>query len=331
LSSVERFAALQAYIHTTLPRINTVIRHHLDSKIWLIRQISEYLIASGGKRLRPIIHLLCAQACGVDQKSEQQHDDIYTLAAVLELIHTATLLHDDVVDHSDLRRGKATANATFGNAASVLSGDFLYSRAFQMMVSLKRLSVMDILSSATNIIAEGEVLQLLYAGEARITETQYREMIESKTAKLFEAAAELGAVLADRTEYQTTLAQYGKHVGVAFQLIDDLLDYSSHADTLGKNTGDDLEEGKWTLPLLIAFERGTSAERAELETIVQAKSREGLTALNRIFEQTQALQATEEAAQQEAQLAIQALSPIPSSQYKDLLIELARFAVYRSA
>lgn len=331
-SGSHTFEALQVYIQSTLTDLNDVIRHHLHSDVWLIRQISEYIIASGGKRLRPVIHILAASACGYipHTPSTLRYNEALVIGAVLELIHTATLLHDDVVDHSDLRRGKPTANATFGNAASVLSGDFLYSRAFQMMASLQRMSIMDILSSATNIIAEGEVLQLIYAGEERITEIQYREMIQAKTAKLFEASAELGAVIADRTEWQTALATYGRHVGTAFQLIDDLLDYTSHASIMGKNTGDDLEEGKWTLPLLIAFERSAPETQNTLKQLIQAKDRAGLAQLLKIFEQTEALDLTEKAAQTEANLAIDALTVLPPSQSRDLLVELARFSVARS-
>lgn len=329
MSSAERFAPLQTYIQATLPHLNAVIRRHLDSDVWLIRQISEYIIASGGKRLRPVVHVLAAGACGYVCADPEQ-DDSFKLGAVLELIHTATLLHDDVVDHSELRRGQPTANAAFGNAASVLSGDFLYSRAFQMMVELQRMPVMDILSCATNVIAEGEVLQLIYASEARITEVQYRGMIEAKTAKLFEASAELGAVLADRPEWQESLAAYGRHVGIAFQLIDDLLDYTSDSARMGKNAGDDLEEGKWTLPLLLAFERSDPVVQARLEAIVEAKDRDGLADLPDIFRETQAIESTEAAARLEAQRAVRALDALPPSQSRDLLVELADFAVQRS-
>ncbi len=329
MSSLEKFAALQAAIQATLPALNEVVRYHLNSDVWLIRQISEYLIAGGGKRLRPLMHVWCAKACGYNQDG-YKNDETLILGAVLELIHTATLLHDDVVDHSELRRGKLTANAAFGNAASVLSGDFLYSRAFQMMVGLKRMMIMDILSSATNIIAEGEVLQLMYAGEARITEFQYRQMIEAKTAKLFEAAAELGAVLAGREEWRVALAGYGRHVGVAFQLIDDMLDYSSDASEIGKNVGDDLEEGKWTLPLLLAFDRSNSTLQNHLEALVQTKDRSNLPELLKIFAETGALQATEAAARHESKQAIAALEILPPSHYKELLIELAHFAVQRN-
>ncbi len=247
---------LQPVIGSDMAAVDRVLRDALDTDVVLIRQVGEYIVGGGGKRLRPALLLLAAGATGY--RGTEHH----TLAAVIEMIHTATLLHDDVVDESELRRGHATANAQFGNAASVLVGDFLYSRAFQMMVGLKRMRVLEILAGTTNAIAEGEVLQLMNAGDANLDETNYFNVIQRKTAQLFEAAARLGAVLGDADRAtEDALARYGMHLGIAFQLVDDMLDYSGNAEAIGKNLGDDLAEGKMTLPLIRALATGSPRKR----------------------------------------------------------------------
>jgi octaprenyl-diphosphate synthase len=250
-----------------MARVDLVLRDALSSEVVLIRQISEYIVGGGGKRLRPALVLLAARACGYDG------DKHYTLAAVVEMIHTATLLHDDVVDESKLRRGHATANATFGNAASVLVGDFLYSRAFQLMVGVGSVRVLEILSEATNVIAEGEVMQLMNSGNPNLDESAYLTVIQRKTAKLFEAAAQLGAVLGGASaEREAALARYGMHLGTSFQLVDDVLDYRGEQSAIGKNPGDDLAEGKMTLPLIRAIAVGDPEEAALVRAAITGKS-----------------------------------------------------------
>lgn len=308
-----------------LQQLNACIQTRLQSEVVLINQIGTHIINSGGKRLRPIIHLLSARALSY---SGTQHID---LAAIIEFIHTATLLHDDVVDSSDLRRGQETANALWGNAASVLVGDFLYSRAFEMMVEIDRMQIMAILSRATNTIAEGEVLQLLNCHDPDTTEERYLEVIHNKTAKLFESASELAAVICDHpAEEQQAMANYGMHLGCAFQLIDDVLDYTSSAEDMGKNLGDDLAEGKPTLPLIYAMRNGNQGQR---DLIRKAIEEDGLEKINEIFQaihDTGAIDYTAKCAAKESQLAIQAIQNIPDSLYKDALIFLAEFAVNRS-
>lgn len=306
-------------------QVDEVIRASLHSEVVLVRQVSEYIIHSGGKRLRPALLLLTAGACGVPGPQAR------TLAAVVEFIHTATLLHDDVVDESSLRRGRETANELFGNAASVLVGDFLYSRAFQMMVSVGRMRVMEVLSEATNIIAEGEVLQLMNCNDADVDEARYLQVIRYKTAKLFEAASRLGGVLADAdAKLEDGLARYGMHLGTAFQIIDDVLDYSGNEADTGKHLGDDLAEGKPTLPLIYARDRGTPEIAAAIRTAIETGGLEEFDAVLKAVHESGALEAAREAARAEAGLARDALSGLPDSQYKNALIELADFAVARS-
>jgi len=318
-------ADIQSLMHADMQAVNQLIRERLHSDVALINQLGHYIVNSGGKRLRPLLLLLCSRAFGYQGT---QHID---LAAVVEFIHTATLLHDDVVDASDLRRGQQTANNIWGNEASVLVGDFLYSRAFQMMVQVQNMRVMDILSEATNVIAEGEVLQLLNCHEPNTTETQYLEVIRCKTAKLFEAAAQLSAVLTQQPAAQEqAMRLYGRHLGTAFQLIDDVLDYSADSDTIGKNIGDDLAEGKPTLPLIYALKQGNAAQRAILSAAIQHGGKEDITAVKEIIVATGAIAYTSRTAEQEVQKALTALANIPSSVYTDALYALAHFSVHRS-
>jgi octaprenyl-diphosphate synthase len=316
---------LQKLLAADMQAVDQVIRDRLHSDVVLVKQVAEYIIGGGGKRLRPALVLLSAGALGYQGTTH------HTLAAVVEFIHTATLLHDDVVDESALRRGQPTANTLFGNAASVLVGDFVYSRAFQMMVSAGDMRVLEVLADATNVIAEGEVLQLMNCRNADIDEESYLRVIRYKTAKLFEAAGRLGAILAGASaETERALATYGSHLGTAFQLIDDVLDYSGEAGVIGKNIGDDLAEGKPTLPLIYAMRKGT-AEQAAL--VRRAVSTEGLAELEGVLAAIRgsgALEYTQRQAQAEADAARDALSAIPASQYRDSLIQLASFAVTRS-
>jgi len=316
---------LQKLLAADMQAVDHVIRDRLHSDVVLVKQVAEYIIGGGGKRLRPALVLLSAGALGYRGTTH------HTLAAVVEFIHTATLLHDDVVDESALRRGQPTANTLFGNAASVLVGDFVYSRAFQMMVSAGDMRVLEVLADATNVIAEGEVLQLMNCRNADIDEESYLQVIRYKTAKLFEAAGRLGAILAGASaETERALATYGSHLGTAFQLIDDVLDYSGEAGVIGKNIGDDLAEGKPTLPLIYAMRKGT-AEQAAL--VRRAVSTEGLAELEGVLAAIRgsgALEYTQRQAQAEADAARDALSEIPASQYRDSLIQLASFAVTRS-
>ncbi|MFA5170904.1 MAG: octaprenyl diphosphate synthase [Sulfuriferula sp.] len=317
--------AIQAFLAADMQRVDAVIRARLHSEVVLVSQVSEYIINSGGKRLRPALVLLSAGAMGY---VGEYH---YELAAVVEFIHTATLLHDDVVDESALRRGRETANALFGNAASVLVGDFLYSRAFQMMVGVGQMRVMEVLSDATNIIAEGEVLQLMNCNDADISEADYLRVIRYKTAKLFEAALRLGGILggADvRTEQ--ALALYGMHVGTAFQLIDDVLDYSGDHETTGKNVGDDLAEGKPTLPLLFLLKYGTDDQ---MKLARHAIENGGLTVFDEVLSavlSSGALDYTRAQARAEVDLALNALTILPETPYKQQLIRLAEYSVDRA-
>jgi octaprenyl-diphosphate synthase len=304
--------------------VDSLIRESLKSDVALVSQVSEYIVTSGGKRLRPLIVLLASRALGY---SGHYH---VNAAAIVEFIHTATLLHDDVVDHSDRRRGRDTANAVFGNQASVLVGDFLYSRAFQMMVDIGRMPVMQILADATNTIAAGEVMQLMNVHDPDVTEDSYRQVIYRKTAKLFEAGAQIAAVLADRDAAdEETMIAYGRHLGCAFQLVDDALDYDASPDELGKNLGDDLAEGKPTLPLIYAMENGSEAEKSLIRSAIEADGIEKLDEIQSIIESTGALQYTAARAQEAADLAIGSLSGIPDSDYKEALIAIADFAVKR--
>lgn len=306
--------------------VDEVITRHLASEVALINQIGAYIVQAGGKRMRPKLVLLFSNALGYTQPER------FKLAAVVEFIHTATLLHDDVVDESSLRRGKATANALFGNAASVLVGDFLHSRAFQMMVSVKGMRVLEVLAEATNVIAEGEVLQLSNMHDPDITVASYLRVIRFKTAKLFEASARLGAVLADAApDVEAACASYGRSLGTAFQLIDDVLDYEGDTQKLGKNVGDDLREGKATLPLLIAMERCTAEQKALIRHAIEHGEQERLTEIIDIVRSTGALEATREAARAEAKLARECLSLLPENMWRESLLEFATRSVERNS
>jgi octaprenyl-diphosphate synthase len=307
-------------------QVDAVIRERLASRVVLIDQISRYIVNAGGKRIRPRLVLLFSEALGFDGPERLE------LAAVVEFIHTATLLHDDVVDESALRRGRPTANAMFGNAASVLVGDFLYSRAFQMMVSVNRMRVLDVLADATNVIAEGEVLQLMNMHDPDLAVEDYLQVIRYKTAKLFEASARLGAVLAGASaEVEDACAGYGRALGTAFQLVDDLLDYEGNSSELGKNVGDDLREGKPTLPLLLAMERASPTERALIRHAIEQGEVQGLPDILAIVRRTGALEATREAARQEADRACAMLQALPDSQARRALLELSVHAVQRTS
>ncbi|MBI2306633.1 MAG: octaprenyl diphosphate synthase [Rhodocyclales bacterium] len=316
---------LYALIGPDMKAVDAVIRQRLHSDVVLVRQVAEYIIQSGGKRLRPALVLLSAGA--VDYRGTYHHD----LAAVVEFIHTATLLHDDVVDESSLRRGRDTANAMFGNAASVLVGDFLYSRAFQMMVAVDDMCVMRVLSDATNVIAEGEVLQLMNCHDADVDEGRYLQVIRYKTAKLFEAAAQLGAILGKASaEIEQGLAAYGMHLGTAFQIIDDVLDYSGAEAETGKHLGDDLAEGKPTLPLIHVMQHGTPEQAALVRNAIEHGGRDEFAAVLAAVRSSGALEHAKKAAASEASLAAAAISALPSSQYKESLLQLSAFAVSRS-
>lgn len=316
---------INTLIADDMTRLNACIQQRLQSDVVLINQIGTHIINSGGKRLRPIIHLLCARALGY---SGSQHIE---LSAIIEFIHTATLLHDDVVDSSELRRGQETANALWGNAASVLVGDFLYSRAFEMMVEIDRMPIMGILSHATNTIAEGEVLQLLNCHDPDTTEARYLEVIHNKTAKLFESASELAAVICEcPTEQQKSLARYGMHLGCAFQLIDDVLDYTASAEDMGKNLGDDLAEGKPTLPLIYAMRNGTSEQADMIREAIENGGLDKIEQIHEAIHATGAIEYTSSCAKNEAEQAINALNFLPDSDYKSSLIFLANFSVNRN-
>lgn len=313
--------------HNDMLAVNGLIQQQVDSDVSLINQLGFYIVNSGGKRLRPLLTVLAARALNI--QTNQHH----TLAAIIEFIHTATLLHDDVVDESTMRRGKETANAVFGNQASVLVGDFLYTRSFQMMVSLKRMRVMEILSNATNVIAEGEVLQLMNCNDPETSEASYMQVIYSKTARLFEAATLLAAVLTEQNdEIELAMQEYGKHLGTAFQLVDDILDYAADPQEMGKNVGDDLAEGKPTLPLLYAMWHGTEQQKQLIKEAIETGN--GLQHFNEIMtamEQTGALGYTKKLAVDASKKAIQALEVLPNSEYKTALIGLAEIAVERAA
>ena len=299
-------------------RVDDVIAHRLASGVPLVSTVSQYIISAGGKRLRPALLLLCCGALGY--KGEQR----FTMAAVVEFIHTATLLHDDVVDESSLRRGAATANARFGNPASVLVGDFLYSRAFQMMVDANDMRIMQVLADATNVIAEGEVLQLMNMHNAALNETDYLQVIRSKTAKLFEASARVGALLSGCTPHmEQVCADYGQAMGTAFQVIDDVLDYTGDSSVMGKNLGDDLREGKATLPLIAAMQRGTPAQKETIRNAIETGSVDLLAEVIDIVKTTGALEFTRDAAHKEALRAVRAAECLPEGEHQSCLVELA--------
>jgi len=315
---------LRTPIAADMVAVDAVIRARLTSEVALIGQVAEYIIGSGGKRLRPVLLLLSAGALG--HAGPQAHE----LAAVIEMIHTATLLHDDVVDESELRRGRKTANAMFGNAASVLVGDFLYSRSFQMMVGVGKMGVMQVLADATNVIAEGEVLQLMNIGDTEVSEERYLTVIRYKTAKLFEAAGRLGAMLAGAPESVCTqMAEFGMRLGTAFQLVDDVLDYSGDVAETGKNLGDDLAEGKPTLPLLRVLSTGTPEQQAEVRRAITEPGSANFGIVMQAIHETGALEYTRAAAQAEAQRAASLLTALPDSPHKQTLLQLCAFAVER--
>ncbi len=312
-------------IGSDMKAVDAVIRQRLHSDVVLVRQVAEYIVQSGGKRLRPALVLLSAGALGY--RGRHHHE----LAAVIEFIHTATLLHDDVVDASDLRRGRQTANAMFGNSASVLVGDFLYSRAFQMMVAVNDMRIMRVLSDATNVIAEGEVLQLMNCHDADLDETGYLQVIRYKTAKLFEAAAQVGAIIGGASmAIEQAMAIYGAHLGTAFQLIDDVLDYSGAEVETGKHLGDDLAEGKPTLPLIFVLKNGNADQVASVRRAIENGGRDDLPEVLAAIRGTGALEYAKRKAATEAQHAAVALELVPASQYKDSLLELCLFAVART-
>jgi octaprenyl-diphosphate synthase len=316
---------IRALITEDMRAVDHTIRQQLHSHVVLIDQLAAYIINSGGKRLRPALVVLAARAC--DYRGNKHID----AAAIIEFIHTATLLHDDVVDDSELRRGRQTAHVIWGNEASVLVGDFLYSRSFQMMVGIDNMRVMGILADTTNTIAEGEVMQLLNCHDPDTTEERYMDVIYCKTAKLFEAAAQLGAVLAGRPEpEERALAGYGRRLGIAFQLIDDMLDYSASNEELGKNIGDDLAEGKPTLPLIYAIRHGNAEEVAVIREVIARGGRESIEVVTKTIESTGALAYTATLAKREAALALEALDLLPASSYKEALIGLAEFSVSRT-
>lgn len=305
--------------------VNDMIINQLHSDVELVENIGHYIVEGGGKRLRPLVVLLAALAC--DYKGK----DHITLAGIIEFIHTATLLHDDVVDTSEMRRGRLTANAKWGNSPPVLVGDFLYSRAFQLLVSLGSMPIMKVLSDTTNVIAEGEVQQLLNAGDPDVSEERYTEVIYKKTAILFEAATKTGSLLAQaNSELVASFADYGRHLGMAFQLQDDVLDYLGDSDALGKNIGDDLAEGKPTLPLIFSMREGSSESAALIREAIENKDVSAIESVVGAVKQSGGLEYTQQLAQHEADLALAALSSLPESKYKKALLDLTAFAIERS-
>jgi octaprenyl-diphosphate synthase len=320
----EPLTRLRELIREDWENVNRLIFKRLGSDVALVNQVAHHIIHHGGKRLRPLTVLLAARACRCETA------DPIPAAAIIEFIHTATLLHDDVVDNSGLRRGQETANSLFGNQASVLVGDFLYSRSFQMMVELRNLRVLEVLANATNTIAEGEVLQLMNCNNPDITERDYMEVIYRKTAKLFEAGAQLGAILAGQDEsIEHALADYGRHLGRAFQLVDDALDYDAEPEEFGKNIGDDLADGKPTLPLIFAMNHGSAAERHLIREAIESGSTQNLRSIQLAIETSGGLRYTAERAEEEAAMAIASLDALPGSTYREGLKALAEFAVRR--
>ncbi len=321
---ISSLAAVKELAADDMAAVDELIRESLATDVKLVSEVAQYIVKSGGKRLRPLLVLLAAGALGV---RGQQH---IRSAAIIEFIHTATLLHDDVVDESARRRGRDTANQVFGNQASVLVGDFLYSRAFQMMVDIGEMGVMEILADATNTIAAGEVMQLMNVHDPDTTEDNYRQVIYRKTAKLFEAGARLAAVLAGAgQETQQAMLTYGRQLGVAFQLVDDSLDYTSSPEELGKNLGDDLAEGKPTLPLIYAMRNGSAEQTALIRTAIREGGLDRIDEVCKAIESTGALEYTAERAEEAADAAIEAIQGLPESAYKDALVTIAEFAVNR--
>ncbi|WP_234495194.1 octaprenyl diphosphate synthase [Vibrio maritimus] len=321
------FKAIQALTADDMAKVNETIQAQLNSEVSLINQLGFYIVNSGGKRIRPLLALLSAKALGYQGNAHT------TAAAFIEFIHTATLLHDDVVDESDMRRGKATANAAFGNAASVLVGDYIYTRSFQMMTGLGSLRILELMSDAVNVIAEGEVQQLMNCNDPDTTEESYMQVIYSKTARLFEAATQVGAILNDaEPEVEAALQNYGKFLGTAFQLIDDVMDYTSSGEDMGKNVGDDLAEGKPTLPLIHAMQHG-EAHEAEMirEAIEKGNGLDKIEDIMATMKRVGSLKYTEDIAFREADKAVEAISILPESDYKEALVALAYMAVKRTA
>jgi octaprenyl-diphosphate synthase len=315
---------IRELVTTDFESVDRVVKRRLHSQVALVDQVATYIIYAGGKRLRPLLVLLAARACG---HQGEQHVEA---AAIIEFIHTATLLHDDVVDGSSLRRGRETANEVFGNATSVLVGDFLYSRAFQMMVMLNRMSIMQIVADATNAIAEGEVLQLMNAHDSNTTEARYIDVIQRKTARLFQAGAQIGAILSDAPPHiEESLARFGRHIGTAFQLVDDALDYQADEASLGKHLGDDLAEGKPTLPLIYAMQHGSDTQREMIRHAIENGGLDHLDEITRAVASLWGLAYTARLAQSEADQALAALAPLPETIFKEGLSELAKFAVAR--
>ncbi|MDO6427096.1 octaprenyl diphosphate synthase [Thalassotalea sp. 1_MG-2023] len=316
---------IQALAQQDMDAVNDLIYQQLQSDVVLINQLGVYIVNAGGKRMRPMLTVLAARALA---NQSSQHIDI---AAIIEFIHTATLLHDDVVDESALRRGRETANALFGNSASVLVGDFLYTRSFQMMTKLNNMHIMDVLSDATNIVAEGEVLQLMNCNDPNTSEESYMQVIYCKTAKLFEAATRLAAVVSQQPKHiEQAMQEYGKYLGTAFQLVDDIMDYTADAKEMGKNVGDDLAEGKPTLPLIYAMNNGTVEQKQLIrDAIEHCNGMDNLDAILQAMEDTGSLRYTQEIAEKEADKAINALSVLPESQYKQALIALTHIAANR--
>jgi octaprenyl-diphosphate synthase len=321
---------LPSAIAGDLSDMDRLIRERLRSDVALVNAVADYIIGAGGKRLRPALLLLFARGMGYGRRTGDERRHHVLLAAVVEFIHTATLLHDDVVDESQLRRGRQTANAAFGNAASVLVGDFLYSRAFQMMVEADRMRVMQILSNATNTIAEGEVLQLMNCNDPDVGEERYLQVIRYKTARLFEAAAQLGTVIADAPrEVEDAACEYGRRLGTAFQLVDDALDYSGVTDDIGKNVGDDLREGKPTLPLIHVMQQGTPAQRRMVREAIEQGSAERFAEIGQAIVETGALEYTRQRALEESQAAAAALDALPDSEFRAALLYLTTYSTAR--
>ena len=319
------FNSVKQLTDTDLQAVNKLIHYNLSSDVALINQLSHHIIQSGGKRLRPLIVILTAKALGYQGKHH------YQLAAIIEFIHTATLLHDDVVDASSMRRGRATANALWGNEASVLVGDFLYSRSFEMMVEIQNMQVMNVLSTTTNKIAEGEVLQLMNCNNPDTTEKQYMKVIKRKTAQLFMAGAQLGGIIASAsTEQENHLKQYGLNLGIAFQLIDDVMDYSANADEMGKNIGDDLAEGKPTLPLIHALKNGNNDQQQIIKNAILNGDINQMSEIIQIIQQTKAIDYTFDIAKQAVNTALDSLKTLPDTPYRDALISLTHYAIQRT-
>ena len=321
---LETVPYFQRHLEDDLSRVDVVINQAVMSEVALISQIGQYIISAGGKRLRPIMTILSGKVLGYNE------DILYSLAAMVEFIHTSTLLHDDVVDESELRRGRKTANNMFGNAAAVLVGDFLYTRAFQLMVQTKDMRILEVMADATNIIAEGEVMQLMNIGNTDITQAQYLQVIQYKTAKLFEAAAQVGALLAKATpEQEQALKDYGMYVGTAFQIIDDILDYSGDPEQIGKNVGDDLAEGKPTLPLIYLMQQGSEQAAADVKNALENADRSYFDAIYAHVKASDALAYCRQEANRAIEAAVQSLQALPHNEVRDAMQELAQQSIAR--